>query len=340
MPRDVDHTTLAAQPHTTRNVLLAAALVLATSALVVRARVSRAERENPPHGRFIDVDGVRLHYIERGGGEDVLVLLHGNGTMALDFELAGLVDAAASTRRVIAFDRPGFGYSTRPGDRRWSPEAQAKLLLKALEALGVQRATVLGHSWATLVAIAMALRAPQLVQRLVLVSGYYYPTPRLDAVLSAPQALPLLGTLLRHTIAPLQGRLLWPLVMRKMFGPREVPASFAPFPKWLALRPGQLQAASAEGSSMIAAAARLSEHYERLTMPVTILAGTNDRQAFPSLHSERLHEALPNSTLTLVPGQGHMLQHLAPEVVLRAALDPATSPREGWPFATTQAVSA
>jgi pimeloyl-ACP methyl ester carboxylesterase len=329
-----------AHRHTARNLLLASAVALGVSALVVREKVQRTERANPPGGRYICIDGVRLHFYERGSGDDVLALLHGNGTMALDFALAGLIDEAARTRRVIAFDRPGFGYSTRPDDRRWTPEAQAKLLLSAFEALGVQRATVLGHSWATLVAIAMALQAPQVVQRLVLVSGYYYPTPRLDALLSSPPVLPVIGTVLRHTVAPLQARLLWPLLMRKMFGPRDVPSSFAMFPKWMALRPGQLKAAAEESVGMIAAAARLSQQYDRLTMPVAILAGTNDRQAFPSLHAERLHAALSNSTLTLVPGQGHMLQHLAPDVVLRAALEPAAAPRERWPFATPQAVGA
>ena len=66
---------------------------LAASAIYVHWQVRRVERQNPPHGRFITVDGVRLHYVERGDG-DALVLLHGNGSMALDFELAGLIDDA------------------------------------------------------------------------------------------------------------------------------------------------------------------------------------------------------------------------------------------------------
>jgi pimeloyl-ACP methyl ester carboxylesterase len=340
------------QSHTTRNVLLATALALVASALVVRRQVQRVERAHPPHGRFIEVDGVRLHVIDRGPqdgqSDEVLVLLHGNGTMALDFELAGLVDAAARTRRVIAFDRPGFGYSERPRDARWTPEAQAQLLLRALHMLGVQRAAVLGHSWGTLVAIAMGLKDPTLVQRLVLVSGYYYPTLRLDAVLLSPPALPLVGDLLRHTLAPLQARLLWPLVMRKMFGPRAVPPSFERFPKWMAMRPRQLRAAAGESAGMMTGAARLSKHYRELAMPVAILAGSDDRIAYPSVHAQRLHADLPHSTLTLVPGQGHMLQHLAPGIVRQAALGEAASApvgeptpmQERWPFSSAQAVAA
>ena len=88
-------------------------VALAASAILNRVLAKKAERRNPPTGRFITVDGVRLHYLERGTGSP-LVLLHGNGSMIQDFESSGLIDLAAKTYRVIAFDRPGFGYSDRP----------------------------------------------------------------------------------------------------------------------------------------------------------------------------------------------------------------------------------
>jgi pimeloyl-ACP methyl ester carboxylesterase len=294
-----------------------AALALTASALYVHSQVRRVERRNPPHGRFMTVDGVVLHYVDRGDG-DPLVMFHGNGTMALDFELAGLIDDAARDHRVIAFDRPGFGYSTRPHGRRWTPEAEAELFAHALRQLGVERATVLAHSWGTLVAVALGLRDPELVQRLILVSGYYYPTPRLDAVLLSPPAIPVVGALIRHTVAPLYARMIWPLMMRKIFGPQEEPESFRAFPKWLALRPEQLRAAAAESAGMIPAASRLHSRYRELTMPVTIIAGERDRVALPELHSERLHDELRGSTLTIVRDEGHMLQHRVPEELLRA----------------------
>ncbi|HEY0571666.1 MAG TPA: alpha/beta hydrolase, partial [Enterovirga sp.] len=81
---------------------------MAVSAIVNRARAGKAERENPPIGAFIEVDGVRLHYVERGQGQP-LVLLHGNGSMIQDFDSSGLIDMAAEKYRVIVFDRPGFG---------------------------------------------------------------------------------------------------------------------------------------------------------------------------------------------------------------------------------------
>jgi pimeloyl-ACP methyl ester carboxylesterase len=84
------------------------------------------------------VDGVRLHYVEQGTGEP-LVLLHGNGSMIQDFATSGLVKTAAETYRVIVFDRPGFGYSNRPRGKVWTPDAQASLLRHALARLGFRR---------------------------------------------------------------------------------------------------------------------------------------------------------------------------------------------------------
>jgi hypothetical protein len=119
----------------------AAASILATTAIVNRRLAEKAERDNPPQGRFIDLDGVRLHYVERGNGRP-LVLFHGNGSMIQDFESSGLIDLAAENYRVIVFDRPGFGHSLRPRNVVWTPEAQADLFKKALDRLNVQRAII------------------------------------------------------------------------------------------------------------------------------------------------------------------------------------------------------
>ena len=113
---------LKAHPYAVAGAIAVGALVV--SALVNRHFTNKAERDNPPTGRFVEVDGVRLHYVERGSGEP-LVLLHGNGSMIQDFETSGLVDMAAKSYRVIVFDRPGYGHSERPRSTIWTAEAQA-----------------------------------------------------------------------------------------------------------------------------------------------------------------------------------------------------------------------
>src|SRR3954469_7799225 len=160
-------------------VLAAGAAALAASALYNAYRARRTEREHPPAGRFVEVDGVRLHYLEKGEGPPV-VLLHGNVVTAEDWALSGVLDRVAERNRVVAFDRPGYGHSDRPRGSAWTAAAQADLLREALRRLGVERPVVVGHSWGTNVALALALADPAAVRGLVLVSGYYQPPRRGD----------------------------------------------------------------------------------------------------------------------------------------------------------------
>jgi len=170
-----------------------AAAALGLSALANRYVAKRAERENPAVGRFVEVDGVRLHYLDCGAGEP-LVLLHGNGSMVQDFQTSGLIEAASRNYRVIVFDRPGFGHTNRPRQTIWTPEAQAALIHRALRRIGIPHAKVLGHSWGASVALALALKYPEAVSGLILVSGYYYPTVRTDVVLFSGPAVPVVGS--------------------------------------------------------------------------------------------------------------------------------------------------
>jgi pimeloyl-ACP methyl ester carboxylesterase len=297
--------------------LLGTAAALAASALFVRAKTKAAERENPPEGRFITVRGVRLHYVERGQGEP-LVLLHGNGAMVRDFATSGLLDRAARSYRVVVFDRPGYGHSARPRRKIWTAAAQAALIYDALRELGIENPIVLGHSWGVFVALRLALAHPEYVRSLILLSGYYYPTPRLDVTLLSPPAIPIIGDLMRYTVAPLIGRLIWPLMLKRIFSPTPVPQHFRDFPAWMGLRPSQLRASAEETAMMIPTALALAAHHRELRMPVMIMDGADDRLLDAQLHSGGLHRELPQSELWLVPGAGHMVHHSVPDEVLAA----------------------
>ena len=97
-------------------------------------------------------------------------------------------------------------------------------------------------------ALAFAAKNPEKVQALILASGYYYPNVRADVVILSPPAIPLIGDLLSHTISPLLSRLMWPLLLRKIFGPSPVPEKFKEFPKEMAVRPSQIRASAAESA--------------------------------------------------------------------------------------------
>ena len=297
--------------------LALAAAGLAGAGFLAHARVRATTRAHPPQGRFLHVDGARLHYLEGGFGNSV-VMLHGLGSMVEDFQLSGLFSLAAERHRAIAFDRPGYGYSERPRGTRWTPLAQARLLRAALEKLGVERPVIVAHSWSTLVALAYALEYPNEVRGLVLLSGYYFPTLRYDAPILVPPGIPVIGALLRNTVSPLLGRLLWPAWLRLLFSPLPVPGYFSRFPTWRALSAEQLRAVGEESAQLLPAVTAMRARYPEVRARTVIVAGADDRYVHAAHHSERLQGLLPNARYRAVAGAGHMVHHADPQAIVQS----------------------
>lgn len=288
----------------------AAGASLAAAALFNWRRAVSAERRNPPAGRFLTIDGLRLHYIERGSGTPIL-LLHGNGAMVNDWEASGVIDSLAERHRVIAFDRPGFGHTARPRTRIWSPHAQARLFAKAMGELGVANAVVVGHSWGVLPALALALDHPELVSELILVSGVYFPELRPDIMTSFASAIPGIGDVLCHTVTPLAATATASKQTKAVFAPAAVPDAFRNFPMSMSLRPSQMRTQVKETAMLPVVTALLSRRFRELTLPVTIVTGADDKIASPEKHSERLQHAIAGSRYVKLPGVGHMANYTA-----------------------------
>src|SRR3954470_24443207 len=279
-----------------------------------------AERKNPPIGNFIECEGVRLHYLERGDPvAPSVVLFHGNGSLIQDLIISGLVDRLARRNRVLCFDRPGFGYSRRPRSRIWTASSQAALFVKALNQLGIRNPVVLGHSWGTLVAIAIALRNDYPIRGLVLASGYYFPTWRWDVWMMSGPAIPIFGDLVRYTVAPIISWATLPGLFRKIFAPQPVPQNFKTgFPASLVLRPKQLRAAAEESAMLVPSAAQFQHRYSSIRCPVRIFHGTGDEVSEPE-QARRLHRVLSRSDLHLLEDAGHMVTYADVSSITKAA---------------------
>jgi pimeloyl-ACP methyl ester carboxylesterase len=294
-------------------------ITLAGTALAVQHNARRAEGKNPPLGDFVEADGLQLHYIRRGTGEPAVVFIHGNGSMAEEFAASGLLDLVAQHHRVLAFDRPGFGHSRRPRGRTWRPEDQARVCLEACNKLGIERPIIVGHSWGTLVALAIALDHPARVSGLVLVSGYYYPTARADLAMFSLLAIPILGDLMRYTVSPILGGMLMPGLIRQLFRPAPVPQRFtAGMPLAMALRPSQIHATAQDSAAMIPAAAAMQSRYGELRLPLAIIAGAGDRMVDPWWQAMKLHREVPHSNILLLQDEGHMVHYGAIGLVATA----------------------
>jgi pimeloyl-ACP methyl ester carboxylesterase len=170
-----------------------------------------------------------------------------------------------------------------------------------------------------MVAIALAARHPDDVRGLVLLSGYYFPSPRLDAALFAPPAIPILGDAMRFTISPILARLLIRRLWRRLFAPREIPSRFErEFSAEMAVRPSQLRAAGGDSALMVSGAEQLQGLYQAVVQPVFLLAGAEDRAVDTDAQTARLCATLPQSDLRILCGVGHMLHHVAQSHVLGA----------------------
>jgi pimeloyl-ACP methyl ester carboxylesterase len=126
------------------------------------------------------------------------------------------------------------------------------------------------------------------------------------------------GDILGHTLSPMISRLMWPLMMAKIFGPKSAPAKFVQFPKEMALRPSQIRASAAESALMIPDAFHFEDKYADLKMPVVIIAGEDDRLIDIDKQSGRLHSDVSQSAFHRVPRTGHMIHQTATRDVMAA----------------------
>jgi pimeloyl-ACP methyl ester carboxylesterase len=270
------------------------------------AREVLAEATSPATGRFVTVDGARIHADVQGSGPDV-VLIHGASGNSRDFTF-DLVDRLKADFRVISFDRPGMGWSQGLPGTDVSPLAQADVLIAAANQLGATEPVVLGHSYGGAVAMAWALRARP--KALVIVSGATMPFPG-D-----------LGLWYDITSSPLGGKTIIPLItafatqgqikssVNGIFAPQPPPKGYAEYiGTGLTLRRAALRVNGRQVNNLKPHLIQMQPNYSQLTLPVEILHGTADTTVPIDIHAIPLSKLLPNATLTRLEGIGHMPHH-------------------------------
>ncbi|MCZ6841594.1 MAG: alpha/beta hydrolase [SAR324 cluster bacterium] len=289
-----------------------------------RSLVRRAERAFPPLGQFVEVEGIRLHYLVKGQGPP-LVLLHGAFGALQDF--AGpLLDGAARHFRVYAFDRPGHGYSGRDFSEVGTPAVQARLIHGALRKLGVERPLLAGFSLGGSVVLAHALHYADDTAGVVMLNGTAFPGASKTEKEYYIPLIPLLGPLLVHTVMMPLGLLLAPALIAKVFSPLPVPDSFARSPVPLTLRPFSFKA-NAEDMRIIRSELRKQgRHYGGIRAPVVMLAGEADVVVGPQVHVWPLRKLLARCEVRMLPGVGHQILYTHHKEILAAL-------RRGWELA-------
>lgn len=292
--------------------LVAAVFIVGYLILLTRRIAAEAERAVPATGRFLELGKHRIHYVEQGQGRPIL-FIHGLGGQLHHFRHT-LFAHLADDFRLVALDRPGSGYSARPADFEGSLTEQAEVIARFIEALGLQRPLIVGHSFGGAVALALALAHPQAISGLVLLSplthlednlrpefrSLYVRSPLLRQVLAQTVWVPATLKFAQRTLA-------------FVFGPQEPTEDFATGAGGLAgLRPCHIYATSADLVAIERDLGHIEARYEEIVLPVGLLFGTSDRVLDHGIHGKPLAGRIRNFDMELVDGLGHMPQFIEP----------------------------
>ncbi len=152
--------------------LLGILLASLLSLMPVMAQQYRTPQElADPNGQFVDVNGVSVYIVTEGSPDDpVVVFIHGFGGSTITWRDT-LPAVAQAGYYALALDLPPFGLSDKNPDLDYSRSGMADLVASLMDTLGIESATIVGHSMGGAVTAQFAVRHPQKVEKLVFVAG-------------------------------------------------------------------------------------------------------------------------------------------------------------------------
>lgn len=268
--------------------------------------------------RFIEVNGLNIHYKKYGSGEPVFILLHGFGASL--FSWREVTEPLAELGTVIAYDRPAFGLTERPmeweGESPYSQEAQIQLVIGLMDALGVEKAILVGNSAGGTISMLAALQYPERVESLILVD------PAVYAGGGAPSwSRPLLKTPQMNRVGPLIARQI------QTRGPELVEVAWHDSSKIAPdVMEGYQKPLQVENwdkalwyLTVSSRESGLAERLNELTLPILVITGDDDR-IVPTEQSVRLAGELPNASLVVIPQSGHVPHEETPAEFMQAVI--------------------
>lgn len=277
------------------------------------------EHRYPPVGEFVEVDGLRLHYLQRGEGPGpALLLVHGANSNLRDFE-SSILPELAKHHRVIAFDRPGYGYSQRPEGEWTDPARIAKLLLDASAKLGIDKPIIVGHSWGGSVVMSALVEMPGRISSGVLIGGVAGHWVGSVGWTYDVGALPVIGPLFAWTLVYPAGTLMMDEAVKPVLAPAPVPEHYVQrLGALLALRPQNFLGNIQDMTLLSEYMQRLSPRYDQVRLPLLIIHGEADKLVPFWNHGRRVLPVIPQAKAVLIPNAGHAPQHSHPREVVEA----------------------
>jgi 4,5:9,10-diseco-3-hydroxy-5,9,17-trioxoandrosta-1(10),2-diene-4-oate hydrolase len=266
----------------------------------------------------INVNGFITRYFTAGSDGPPLVLLHGDGTSALDW--SWVLPTLAATHRVYAPDFPGFGNSAKPTNINYSLELLAQFVVDFLNALEVERAVLVGNSLGGLVALRLALSRPEQVTALTLVdsSGLGYSVSPLLSQLTVPWYGETMSAWCRTPLGAKQRS--WLRAALFFADIKRVPAAWLAEQERMAQMPGYFEATLSSLRAQLNVIGQrevLLDSLPQLQMPTLVVWGTDDL-VFPKEQAQDAVSRLKQGHLALIPDCGHLPQAERPELFTAA----------------------
>jgi len=264
-----------------------------------------------PPSQFVTVHGLRIHYRDRGQGP-VVVLLHGSNSSLFTWE--SWTATLAKDHRVVALDLPGHGLTGPDAKHRYSGAGLAEVVGRFVDQLGLARFTLVGNSMGGNAAWHYTLLHPEKVDHLVLLDSAGLPRDEPLSLSAKLQSSSVFGPIARW-VTP---HFMVAKTVREVYAdPARVQPSTVDTIESLLLRDGNREATRIRRSLPLTDGmeARLGE----IKTPTLILWGAQDRWILPK-YGERFHQAIPGSTLIVLPGVGHVGMEESPTETLTPTL--------------------
>jgi pimeloyl-ACP methyl ester carboxylesterase len=272
-------------------------------------------------GEWIEVEELRIHYLVAGRTDAPILLLHGGGYDSALLSYRQSIGPVSQHHRVFAPDWPGYGESDKP-KMRYSTEYYVDFLGQLLDALGLEKASLVGISMGGAISLGFSLRWPQRVEKLVLVDshglGREVPGRAMSYLIVR---LPFLNNLVWAVLGRSRRMIRWSL-QSIFYDPHVVSGGLVDEVFQVANKPGVGQAWRSWQRNEIGLSGFRTNFVDKLhtlAVPTLILHGAEDRYV-PVSWARRAHTLIKDSELCILPQCGHWLTREKPTEFNRVVL--------------------
>ncbi|MGV1803523.1 alpha/beta fold hydrolase [Agrobacterium vitis] len=302
-------------------------LAIMTTPLIVAwvfstVKIRQITDDNPNIGTLVPIRDTHLNLLHIPASESAdlppLLFIHGASGNLRD-QAEAFRPALEGRADLIFVDRPGHGYSPRGGPENDTPDGQANAIAEAMDALGLSRAIIIGHSFGGAIAASFAVLHPEKTAGLLFLAPATHPWPGGVDWHYHLTATPIIGPLFARTLAPLAG-------LAKMDG--AIGAVFAPNPRpddyiartapTLVLRPSTFRHNAIDVCGLHTYVTRMAPRYLEIQAPTVIVTGDRDAIVLADIHSIGLARDIAGAELIWVRHLGHKPDYCATDLAVAA----------------------